>query len=123
MVDALCWDDLDAFGTELDDPLAELLQDLFHRLIETPGSNLDDPDRGYGLPDLLSSGALPGEITTSIQHGIETELRKDDRVYSVAALVQETSKGEYSISIDIVADEEKLQLLLVASGTNVRRVA
>lgn len=123
MVDALCWDDLDAFGTELDDPLAEILQDAYHRLIETRGSNLDDPNRGYGLADKLSGGGLPGVVTETIRHGIEMELGNDDRVHSVSALVLETSPGEYRISIAIEVDEEKLSLILEGNGAGVRRVA
>ena len=49
MADLLCLDDLDLFATEIDDPIGELEQDLYHRLIELPGTNPDDVNRGLGL--------------------------------------------------------------------------
>lgn len=123
MTDALCWDDLDLFGGELDDPLEELLQDCYHRLLEAPGSNIDDKARGYGLEGKLSMGAPAGTIATAVASGIETELTKDERVKACVATVTSTAKGEYRIEIQIVANEEKLDLVLVADGGGVRRVA
>lgn len=123
MGDALCLDDLDMFGTELDDPLEELGQDLYHRLIEAPGSNLDDPNRGYGLEGRLSGGGRGSTFATSIQHGIESELSKDERVLQVRATVDSPAVGEYRIQIEIVADEGALGISLIADGAGVRRVA
>ncbi len=119
MVEALCLDDLDRFGTELDDPLEELYQDLYHRLIEAPGSNLDDPARGYGIEGRLS-GVASGP---SIKHGIEAEMDKSPSVRSARAVVTETAKGEYRIEIAIVADEGDLNITLVRDGAGVRRIA
>ncbi len=123
MVDALCLDDLDQFGTELDDPLEELFQDLYHRLIESPGSNLDNPDRGYGLEGRLSSANRKDAVGPSIKHGIESELRKDVRVHNARADIAETAVGEYRIEIKIEADEGELGISLVADGAGVRRVS
>ncbi len=123
MVDALCLEDLDLFGTELDDPLAELYQDLFHRLIERPGSNIDDPDRGFGLEQQLSGGVRPADALVTLQHGIEGELRKDDRVHDVKATVTTTAPGEYAINIQVQCDEGVMGITLVKDGDGVRRVA
>ncbi len=122
-MDALCLDDLDLFGGELDDPLEELAQDLYHRVIEAPGSNVDDPARGYGLEGRLSSSGKSTKLQTSIQHGIEAELRKDGRVLEVRALVTSDAVGEYRVRIEIVADEGALGIVLVADGSGVRRIA
>lgn len=123
MTDALCLDDLDAFGTEIDDPLEELAQDLYHRLLEPPGSNIDDPDRGVGLVDMISGSLTPDQI----KHAIEMDFQKDDRVAAVSADVQQTSSGqagaEYRITISIEANEGKLGITLVANGSGVTRVA
>lgn len=122
MVDALCLDDLDQFGTELDDPLAELYQDLYHRIIEPPGSNIDDPNRGFGLEGKLSAGVRHGGIAPWIKVGLENELRKDDRVRDVRATITDTGNGECRIEIAVVADEGKIGITLVSDGTGVRRV-
>ena len=123
MVDALCLDDLDPFGTELDDPLAELYQDLYHRIIEAPGSNLDDPDRGFGLEGRLSAAGRKKALGASIKHGLEAELRKDPGVHNARATITETAPNEYAIAIEIEADEAALKITLVRNGAGVRRVA
>jgi hypothetical protein len=123
MVDALCLDDLDLFGGELDDPLAELAQDLYHRIIEAPGSNLDDPARGFGLEGRLSGAGRPGTIATTIQHGLESEMRKDKRVRDARASVTSPASDEYRVDLQIVADEGVLGISLVKDGSGVRRVA
>lgn len=122
-MDALCWDDLDAFGAELDDPLEELRQDLYHRTIEPPGSNLDDPDRGFGLEGRLSSGVRAGTINSSLQHELEAELKKDDRVTDASVTILQTAAEEYSINIQVVANEQLLGIVLVSNGNGVTRIA
>jgi hypothetical protein len=96
VVDVVCFDDLDLQGAEMDDPVAELEQDCYHRLIEMPGSNPDDVTRGLGLISLLS-----GPIDNSLGSKIDAELRKDDRVESTAVTITETGTGEYKIEIQI----------------------
>ncbi len=123
MADALCLDDLDLFGGEIDDPLQELAQDLYHRLIEAPGSNLDDPARGFGLEGRLSGSGRPGTIAASLAHEIEAEMRKDDRVRNAIATVTSPAAGEYRIDLQIQADEGVLKITLVKDGAGVRRVA
>ena len=117
MVDALCLDDLDANGTELDDPIAELYQDLYHRIaLEAPGSNLDDPARGYGLVGRLSGAGKRAALSADIKHGIESECRKDSRVLDARADVTETAPGEYLIALAIVPSEDELGVSLVPGG-------
>lgn len=117
MVDALCLDDLDANGRELDSPLDELWQDLYHRLLEAPGSNIDDPDRGVGLEDLLSAGFDPsaGAPSQLIAQRIRTDVLKDARVRDVQAFF--TWDGvTVSGTIEIVADEGVLGVTLTFAG-------
>lgn len=127
MVDVVAFDDLDSFGEELDDPLEELLQDLYHRLLEPPGSNLDDPDRGLGLEDALSAAV---DVAT-LSARIEAEFRKDDRVSASRVTITETAPREYLISIDVEPDVEVLgltgaqiaRLAVVSNDNGIRRVA
>lgn len=117
MADALCYDDLDEFGGELDDPLEELAQDLYHRIVEPYGSNIDDEDRGLGI-----EGRLSGVVDASLKTDIETELSKDDRVQAVRATISKTADGEYRIDIEIKANERTLGIALEGDAGGVRRV-
>lgn len=119
MTEIRCFDDLDEFGAETADAYEELLQDLYHRLIEPPGSNIDDRDRGLGIEDALS-----GRVASALKHRIEVELRKDDRVTAVDAQITEIETGSFRIAISIEADEETLGLVLETdAGGALRRVA
>ncbi len=40
-MDVVCFEDLDEFGRDLDDPVEELEQDIVHMLFESFGSNAD----------------------------------------------------------------------------------
>jgi hypothetical protein len=121
-MEALCLDDLDMFGGELDDPLEELAQDLYHRIVEAPGSNLDDPARGYGLHGRLSGAGRSADLMLGIQQGLEAEVSKDDRVLQARAYVTSPSVGVYEARLEIVADEGALAITLVSDGSGVRRV-
>lgn len=96
-MDLLCHDDLDPYGRELSDDAAILWQDLYHRLIEDAGSNIDDPDRGVGVVSALSGTASPALIA----HRIEADFRKDERVNQVRADVGIDGKiTVYVVAVD-----------------------
>lgn len=105
MVDGLAFDDVDLFGGELDDPLAELEQDLWHRLIEPPGSNPDDLDRGVGLIGMLSSGFVGQGVLQSL---IAADFKKDKRVANIAVNVTELGVGQYRIDIAVVPNSDEV---------------
>lgn len=105
ILDLDCYDDLDELGGELTDPLDVLEQDNFHRLIEPPGSNIDDPAAGLGLPLLVSGSS---NDIASLGPRIEGELLKDKRNQDVSALVLEVERGVYDITITIVPNAEEL---------------
>jgi hypothetical protein len=74
--DLVCVDDLDPNGNETKTDLETYAQDVFHQLIELPGSNPDDPDGGIGADQYLSGtidqiSKLPGIV--------ENVLERDDR--------------------------------------------
>jgi hypothetical protein len=117
-MDLIWLDDLDPFGRELDDPLEELAQDVYHRLLELPGSNLDDPERGFGLEDALS-----GRIDTRLGARIEAELGKDDDIDAARAVVTEPERGVLKIEIEITASDEIRTLTLEARDGGVRRLS
>lgn len=118
MSDIRCSDDMDFFGEETDDALEDLSQDLYHRLIEDYGSNLDDPDRGLGLKDLLS-----GTLDPNLTQRIEAELRKDGRVSEVLATITTQADGSFRVEVQVVADEQALGITLESDGLGgIRRV-
>lgn len=116
MADVLCFEDLDQFGTDIDDPIAELEQDVFHILIETPGSNIDDPDRGLGLEDALS-----GEYDPKHPALIAAGLEKDPRIDAARCVITPREGGEYEIDISIDVNEQELQISLQFDGTVLRK--
>ncbi|HEY1956052.1 MAG TPA: hypothetical protein VGH28_10570 [Polyangiaceae bacterium] len=101
----LCLDDVDPYARELSDPLTELEQDLFHRLLEDPDSNLDaiamGEQRGLGLEDLLSTPLDP-----NLAHLIKAECELDDRVTAASALIteQRNGNGPSTVTINITVD-------------------
>jgi hypothetical protein len=117
MADLRAFSDLDAFGEECADELEELDQDLYHRLIEPRGSNIDDPDRGLGIEDRLG-----GPVDASLAQDIEDEYRKDERVSAVAARVTELDASRYRIDIQVDVNEAKLNQTFEtdASGNLIR---
>lgn len=105
ILDVVCFDDLDEFGAEITEPIEALKQDNYHRLVELPGSNIDDPGRGLGLVRLLN-----GKESDLVSAGprVEAELRKDPRNAEVRCRITPVAKGEYDIDIAIVPDPEQL---------------
>lgn len=118
MTDLLCGLDLDPYGRELNDPIEELSQDLIHRAIEVPNSNIDEPDRGVGLEETLS-GTTAGATTRRL----ESDWKKDDRVTDVRATTTLLERGSYSMSVDVIANESKLGITLESDGGGGVRVA
>jgi hypothetical protein len=108
MVDGLGLLDMDPYGREIDDPLAELYQDLVHRLLETPGSNVADEDRGVGIVAALSSSTS----ATRIARIIELDFAKDPRVQTCAASLSPAGDDVYRIDIQVVCDEGQLGIKL-----------
>lgn len=122
-MDLVAFDDLNSFGLETTSPIQELEQDLYHRLIERPGANLDDPDRGLGVEDALS-----GAIDRTLGARIEAEFRKDERVADVRATVTQVTSGSnagasFRIDIDITADAGVLKLPLTLDALGLRRAS
>lgn len=111
MVDALAFDDLDEFGRELDDPIAELEQDIVHMLFESYGSNPDAPQRSIGLEDALS-----GPIDTGLKYQIESKLTNDLRIVGAQATLTKLDGGTVRIDLQIQANESELGIALVFDG-------
>lgn len=111
-MDLLCYDDLDEFGRELDDPLAELEQDLVHMLLESYGTNIDASSRSIGLQDYLS-----GSPSSTLKNFIEGKLNSDSRVDQSSVEIALTSTNWYKIDIKLVLNETELGISLLYDGS------
>lgn len=116
-VDLDWFDDMDPFAGELTDPVAILKQDVYHMLIESPGSNLDDPDRGIGLEERLSSVAN----LRALESHIDAELQKDPRIDVAHTTIAAVGDGSYTVSILIEYDGEELGLDFTKDDNGVRQ--
>jgi len=115
-MDLDCFDDMSPFADELDDPLAELEQDLWHRIIEEPGSNIDDPDRGFGLFARLS-----GEYDPATPQLLEAEVRKDERVAAARAFVTQLADDTFRVQLVVETEAGDLALAAKVSPAGVER--
>lgn len=111
MADFLCFSDLDPFGRELDDPLAELEQDIVHMLLESYRSNPDALTRSIGLEDALSDANAPG-----LRERIESKLTDDDRITDADVTLSDAGNGVTRIDLRIVANETVLNISLNFDG-------
>lgn len=111
-MDLDCFDDITPFADELDDPLAELVQDVYHILIEAPGSNIDDPARGIGIVDRLSRA-----VDQTLASHIDAELEKDDRIDVSQTVIADRGGGRFEIAISIHYDDQVLDLAFSLDAT------
>jgi hypothetical protein len=111
MADGLCYTDMDEYGTELDDPVAELEQDIVHLLIETWGTNPDALTRSVGLEDQLS-----GPSSTSLKSYIESKLLLDDRVQAVSCAISRQGTSSNRIDLKIEINEQTIGIALQFDG-------
>lgn len=107
-MDLLCFEDVDSYARETTDPVVELEQDLFHRLLEAPGENPDDEDRGVGLVDMLSGPIEPERLSARIA----ADFKKDPRVTNARATLTELEEGVFRVAIEIQANEKELGLVV-----------
>lgn len=119
-------DDLGLFAEEVASDLEALKQDVYHVLIETPGSNPDDVERGVGIDDLLSS---PTTKLTGLTRIVEEQLQRDERIDGARAeLVQiqpggslpdgtTLPAGGYLLEIEVIVGESVVPLSFLSTGT------
>jgi hypothetical protein len=115
--DLVCTDDMDLFAGETTSDLQTLQQDVFHILIEAPGSNPDDVTRGVGIERMLSGTE---NQLANITQTIDAQLQKDDRIDSSKTTLTKLPPGSmlpdgtplpaggYAIDIEIVAGTQVL---------------
>lgn len=117
-MDLLAYDDVDEFGRELDDPLAELEQDVVHMLLESYGTNVDAPTRSIGLEDALSGATDP-----SLRHRIEQALTDDPRIDAAEAELTAVTDSSVRIHLRLQVDTTELGISVEIDGAgNVRKV-
>lgn len=105
--DLVCVQDLDPNGNETTSDLQNLTQDVFHVLIETLGSNPDDPERGVGIDQYLSGTT---DNLMALPRLIENQLESDDRIDAVTASVVKNADGSFTVAIELAVDGAVLGL-------------
>lgn len=114
--DIRCLDDMTLFADECESELEELEQDVYHVLIQELGSNLDDPNRGLGLDDLLSSD---DSVLNGIASRAEIEVAsRDDRIASTSAQLVRDENDDPRLELQIVPSDPTLEniTLIVTNG-------
>lgn len=112
--DVVCMLDVDPGAAETTTDLETLEQDVFHILIETLGSNPDDPNRGVGVEELLS-GKL--DDVQKLGPRCEQQLLEDDRIDTCKATLTEQSDGSFLLHLTIGVDGQVLGLSYAYSAT------
>lgn len=93
------------FADETTSELEELEQDVYHVLIETLGSNIDDPTRGLGLDDVLSDDEAN---LASVPGLAEHQIQQDDRVVAAKAKLTQDESGNPRLEIEIQPTDDTL---------------
>ncbi len=118
-MDVVCYDDLDEFGRDLDDPVTELEQDIVHMLLESYRTNIDAFERSIGLEDAMS-----GTDNAGLRHTIETKLCDDPRIDAAKATFTQVDATTILINLLIQADSLELGIALTFdSAGNLVRLA
>ncbi len=112
--DVVCTLDVDPMAAETQSDLETLEQDVFHILIETLGSNPDDPNRGVGVEELLS-GKL--DDVQKLTGRCEQQLLEDDRIDACKATLTPQSDWSFILHIEIGVDGTVLGLSYAYSAT------
>ncbi len=105
MTDLRCLDDMSLFADETTSELEELEQDVYHVLIETLGSNLDDVTRGLGLDDVLSDDEAN---LVSVPGLAEHQVQLDDRVVAAKATLTKDEDGNPRLEVQIQPTDDTL---------------
>lgn len=105
-----CLNDLDPYLAECADPVEEFRQDVFHQLLEPANSNIDDPERGFGLDDQIS-----GPLRGGLEKRLAAYYERDARVTKCSASVTRVSNGNagdtvtIELTFDMSADDLNLE--------------
>jgi len=94
--DVVCWDDLDPLARETASDLETLEQDVYHLLLELPGTNLDDIDRGIGVDEVLS-GTLADALKLPAK--IDAQISQDPWVTACTSSIQQEADGSFTLKI------------------------
>ena len=102
VTDAVWSDDMDPNGNETTSDAQALAQDVYHILLETLGSNLDDLNRGIGVQGFASAQS---GLLVNLPAIVDSQLRKDTRIDASKTTIttSSTSPLAFSMSVEIVA--------------------
>lgn len=98
--DLICDQDVDLYARETTSDLQSLIQDIFHLLKELPGSNPDDPLRGIGIDQYLSSKFNEFQTVAGL---IDAQLKQDTRITDSHTTIKADPNrdGQYFIGMEV----------------------
>lgn len=105
--DLVCYDDVDPLAAETQSDLESFAQDVYHLLLELPGTNPDDPNRGIGI-ELYLSGTFAD--FAKLPALIEQQIGDDPRATGCSCSITSNSNGTYGINIQIACSTGVLPL-------------
>lgn len=109
VTDLVCVDDVDLFARETASPLEALVQDVYHMLIELPGTNLDVPARGIGIYSLLSGSTANEKQMANV---IDQQLPLDTRIDACTTTITVDAEGVTQFLLKIQVDGSILTMPL-----------
>lgn len=113
--DLVCVDDLDPLALETTSDLQNLEQDVLHILQETYGSNLDDINRGIGVPEMLSGSTVPLQTLPKV---IDTQLTKDARIDKSKTTITQNSDQSFNLEIQVTVNSSVVPINVQFSAVN-----
>lgn len=117
--DIRCGDDLDLFARDAP-PLEVLAQDIYHGLITSRFTLLQDPDWGFGLEDYIGA-----QLPSTLAFDIETWAKQDDRISDAACVITPLDNiGEaYKLVLTAEVERDFVKIALELNPSGIVRVA
>ncbi len=94
--DLVCLDDLDPFANETTSDLQSLFQDVYHVLVQLPGSNPDDITKGVGVQLYLNGTE---DQFATLPSTIEAQFQDDERIESCTVTTPRNPDGTFRVCI------------------------
>jgi hypothetical protein len=117
-VDWSCTNDVDGGGLEVDG-VTVLAQALYRRIITPRGGLIYDLNYGFDIRQFLNADVAQGDIAR-IAFGVDTEFRKDQRVFQSQSTVTFTNTVLTLYSFVTPLSQSSFSLVVVATSVTVQ---
>lgn len=111
-MDLLCIEDFDPLGREVGARDA-YIQDIYHSLLEEPGTNFDMPSRGLGLMGWLSAA-----YSDQWPRLIEQDCKRNELTTEAVCTITQASDGSLKIFVTLQIDGAAIALEIALDVTS-----